>query len=271
MSFFVSIPARPGLNRLPANPCSLLDFQLLVLEPGQKYEAENLDREMLALLLGGRATFTVGGELFERVGGRSNVFAGKPHAVYIPCQAGFTITGVGGPVEVALISAPSELITAPYVIPPERVVSSSGGALNFTRHFHQVLTLASQPDLSACRLLVGETFVPSGNWAAYPPHKHEKDNLPAEAFHEEIYFFRMDPPEGFGLMRSYTAEMDSASVILNNSLLLAPGGYHTLASAPGYTTYILWALAGNQRSMASAFDPAHAWVDRVAPMLKDQG
>lgn len=37
-------------------------------------------------------------------------------------------------------------------------------AANFSRNYHQILTQVSQPDLPAARLIVGETFTPSGNW-----------------------------------------------------------------------------------------------------------
>ena len=47
--------------------------------------------------------------------------------------------------------------------------------------------------------------------------------------------------------------------------------YHTVVSAPGYTTYYLWALAGNHRIQATADDPVLAWVGRTVPMLKALG
>ena len=42
-------------------------------------------------------------------------------------------------------------------------------------------------------------------------------------------------------------------------------------SAPGCTTYYLWALAGNQRIQATVDDPPLAWVGRAVPMLKALG
>jgi 5-deoxy-glucuronate isomerase len=270
MSYFVSVPNRPGINALPINPCSLMDFKLLILGEGEKYEAESGDREILAVILGGKATFTVGGEYFERIGGRPNVFSGKPHSVYIPCQTGFSIQAVSK-VEIGLASAPSDLITAPYVIAPEKVTTGTWGAANFSRNYHQILTLAGQPDLPARRLIVGETYTPSGNWSTYPPHKHEKDDLPREAYHEEMYFFKVNPADGFGMCRYYNDELDTGYVIKDNTILMAPKGYHTLTSAPGYMTYFLWALAGNQRVQATVDDPALAWVGRTVPMLKSLG
>ena len=269
-TYFETVPNASGLNRLPSNPCSLLDMQLLVLADGESLSATTRDREVCAVLMGGKGTFTVNAQTFTNIGGRPNVFSGKPHSVYIPCQSSYTITAHGR-LEVALTSAPSDLVTAPYVIGPEKVTTGVWGAANFSRNFYQILTLAGQPDLPAKRLIVGETFMPSGNWSTYPPHKHEQDNLPREAFHEEMYFFKVSPADGFGLLRHYTDEVDAAYVIRDNTILMAPKGYHTTVSAPGYSTYFLWFLAGNHRIQATVDDPALAWVARTVPMLKALG
>lgn len=270
MTYFESIPTSEGLNALPSNPCRLLDFKLLVLSDGKTLQGATGNREFLAVVLGGKGTFVVNDQRFENVGARRDVFSGKPHSVYIPCQAQFTVTAQG-PVEIALFSAPSDLMIAPYAITPERIVSGVWGAANFSRNYHQILTLAGQPDLPAQRLIVGETYTPSGNWSTFPPHRHEQDDLPREAFHEEMYFYRVSPADGFGLMRYYNHELDTGYVIRDNSIFMAPKGFHTVVSAPGYTTYYLWALAGNQRIQAVADDPSLAWVGRTVPMLRALG
>jgi 5-deoxy-glucuronate isomerase len=270
MSYFEMIPNAPGLNRLPSNPFQLLDFQLLVLDGGKKHSAASGEREVLAVILGGKGTFSVSGKSFAGIGGRSNVFSGKPHGVYIPAGAEYAITAQNR-LEVGLVSAPSDLQTEPYVIGPEKITSGVWGAANFSRNYHQILTLAGQPDLPAKRLIVGETYTPSGNWSTFPPHKHEVENLPHEAFHEELYFFKINPADGFGLTRYYNDEVDTGYVVRDSSVLMAPNGFHTVVSAPGYTVYYLWALAGNHRIQATADDPALAWVGRTVPMLKTLG
>ncbi len=93
MKYHALLSANQGLNKLPLNPCKLLDFSLLKLAAGETYSAETPEREILAVILGGKATFEVNGKRFEKVGGRPNVFAGKPHSVYIPVGAKFTIQG----------------------------------------------------------------------------------------------------------------------------------------------------------------------------------
>src|SRR5512141_2474517 len=266
MKYHAILTANNGLNKLPTNPCKLLDFGFLKLSAGETYSAESGEREMLAVLLGGRASFEVGKKRFENVGGRPNVFNGKPHSVYIPAKAKFTIKAESA-VEIALPSAPSDLEVEPYVIAPSQVANGVWGAANFKRYFHQILTLAGQPELPARRLIVGETYTPSGNWSTFPPHKHEKDDLPREAFHEELYFFKVSPPDGFGLTRYYNGQVDTGYVVRDNTILMAPNGYHTVVSAPGYMTYYLWALAGSQRVQATVDDPALAWVARTVPMF----
>lgn len=260
-----------GINTLPHNPCDLLDFRFLRLSAGETYSASSDDREILAVILGGKATFEINGTRFENVGARPNVFSGKPHSVYIPAGATYTITGVTN-VEIALPSAPSDLEIAPYVIAPDRVANGVWGAANFSRNFHQILTEVAQPDLPARRLIVGETYTPSGNWSTYPPHKHQVDNLPFEAYHEEMYYFRVSPNDGFGICHYYNEDGEEENfTVRDNTIHMMNKGYHTVVSAPGYTTYYLWFLAGNQRTQGAVEDEKLSWVSRTVPMLRDLG
>jgi len=269
MKYFASLETEQGLNALPHNPCQLLDFGLLVLPTGESYSGSTGDREVLAVILGGRATFEAAGQRFDKVGGRPNVFAGKPHSVYLPAGVEYHITSEG-PVEIGMTSAPSDLEAEPYVIPPQRVADGVWGAANFKRYFHQIFTQISQPDLPARRLIVGETFTPSGNWSTYPPHRHEVDDLPRQAFHEEMYFFKVSPPDGFGICHYYNDQREEENfTVRDNAIMMAPIGYHTVVSAPGYATYYLWLLAGEHRIQAAVDDPTLGWVSRTVPMLRE--
>lgn len=271
MKFHSLIPTKNGLNGPSVNPCNLLDFGFLKLEAGKEYSTDSGDREILAVVLGGVAGFEVSGKKFEKVGERPNVFSGKPHSVYIPANAKFKITAKTA-VEVALPSAPSDMEIEPYMIEPSQVATGVWGAANFKRYFHQILTTAAQPELPARRLIVGETFTPSGNWSTYPPHKHQVDDLPREAFHEEMYFFKVNPNDGFGICHYYNEEGEEENfTIRDNSIHMMANGYHTVVSAPGYTTYYLWFLGGNQRMQATVNDPQVGWVGRTVEMLRELG
>jgi 5-deoxy-glucuronate isomerase len=272
MKYHALLTANPGINVPPINPCKLLDFAFLKLGAGETYSAESGGRELLAVILGGKASFVINGKRLDGVGGRPNVFSGKPHSVYIPAGAQFSIQAAGGAVEVALPSAPSDLSVEAYSISPAQVASGAWGAANFKRNFHQILTLASQPELPARRLIVGETYTPSGNWSTYPPHKHQVDDLPREAYHEEMYFFKVSPGDGFGICHYYNDEGEEENfTVRDNSIHMMPRGFHTVVSAPGYTTYYLWFLAGTQRVQATTDDPSLGWVSRTVAMLKELG
>jgi len=271
MKYFSAVPSKPGINKPESNPCNLLDFALINLAAGEEYSAKSGDREICAIVLGGQAKFQVGGKCFDKVGGRPNVLAGLPHSVYIPAGVDYTIRGITN-VQVAMPSAPSDLEVEPYEIAPNRVTTGVWGAANFKRYFRQILTQTGQPDLPARRLIVGETVTPSGNWSTFPPHRHETDDLPREAFHEEMYFFKVAPADGIGICRYYNDDpLDVNYTVRDNTLLMAPKGYHSVVSAPGCTTYYIWFLAGEHRVQATVDDPAHAWVSKTVPMLTELG
>ena len=59
------------------------------------------------------------------------------------------------------------------------------------------------------RLMVGETFNPAGNWSSFPPHKHDGRN--GEPKLEEVYYFRIDPAQGFGHQVLYTNDGESVT------------------------------------------------------------
>jgi 5-deoxy-glucuronate isomerase len=98
------------------------------------------------------------------------------------------------------------------------------------------------------------------------------EDLPREAYHEEMYFFKLNPGDGFGLCHYYRSQGEEENfTVRDNTLMMAPDGYHTVVSAPGYTTYYLWFLAGEHRVQATRDDAALSWVGRTVPMFKELG
>jgi len=80
---------------------------------------------------------------------------------------------------------------------------------------------------------------------------------------EEIYFFRFNPEQGYGIQRIYTDDnsIDFTCTVKQNDTTLIPRGYHPVINAPGYTMYYLWIMAGqNNRKFLSVIDLAHKWI-----------
>ena len=119
-------------------------------------------------------------------------------------------------------------------------------------------------------LTIGEAYCPEGNWAGFPPHKHDVDNMPQEGVLEEIYYFLFQPEQGFAIQKLYTkdGEIDETYTVKQDDLVEFPKGYHTTVGAPGYNTYFLWLMAGEHQGFFRSNDPDHDWVTAVENMVK---
>jgi 5-deoxy-glucuronate isomerase len=228
------------------------------LASGEAWTRSTGPDEVALVPLGGRCSVASDGETWT-IGERENPFSGLPWSLYLPRDSEFEVIAET-PLELAVCAARAERTLAPKLITPADVTVEIRGAGNAARQINHIIA----PSFEADRLLVVEVFTPSGNWSSSPPHKHDVHDMPREADLEEIYYYRIWPPEGFGLQRLHTADgqIDAAYVIHDGDLLLVPEGYHTFAVAQGYTGYYLNVLAGNEpvRTMQPSDDPALAWV-----------
>lgn len=264
-NFFHTIEPDRGLKTLADDACTLLSFAKLELASGESHQGNVPgDREAVLVMLSGKAKVDVQGHSFS-VGQRQNVFAGPAHSVYLPRGSSYTVTALSN-LEAALPSAPSDLETDPYEIRPEQVNTGQWGALNYTRYFRAVLVEGDERPASS--LIVGETITPSGNWSTYPPHKHEKAEG-GEVFHEEMYYFRVSSPDGYGLAHHYSPERsyDDVYRVTDDTLLSIPHGYHSYVGAPGTQSYYLWVLAGKGRTQGVSLDPKVGWVQKTVGMV----
>src|SRR5574341_184039 len=234
-----------------------LELGILRLPAGGTYRGACQESEVCLVLLGGLANVTAGEAGFASIGGRANVFGGRATAVHIPPGFKFRVEAVGA-LEVAIARAPSDLSGEPRLIGPEKVKVSARGKETFERQVHDILDV----NFPSRRLLVGETFNAPGKWSSYPPHKHDTAAPPDETRMEEVYLFKINPPQGFGFQRIYSHEkkLDDAYVIQDNVVVKLPFGYHPVAAAPGYALYYLWVLAGEPRNYTLFDDPDHKWV-----------
>jgi 5-deoxy-glucuronate isomerase len=234
-----------------------LELGILSLSPFQSYRSKTGEDEILLVILGGMVHLETRGRKWEFLGRRRDVFDGPATSAYLPRGSGFKLTAIGD-AELALCRAKSEEDREPYVIAAEEVKVSQRGEAGFQREIHDILPVGRP----ASRLIVGETFNAPGQWSSYPPHKHDQERPPLESRTEEVYLYRLDPPQGFGLQRIYGAEGggDEALVVRNNLVVGIPEGYHPVAAAPGYRLYYLWLLAGKSRQLIPYDDPDHAWA-----------
>jgi 5-deoxy-glucuronate isomerase len=234
-----------------------LAFKTLRLAPGESVEEDTGERELAIVLLGGTCSVRSSAGDFSSIGGRANVFSGLPHTLYLPVGTGFTLTAET-PCDIAFCYSKAEERHPAALVPPSGVRVEIRGGANATRQINHMI----QPGFPAHRILVCEVYTPGGNWSSYPPHKHDVHNPPVEVDLEEIYYYRIDRPEGYAIQRVYTADrrIDETLTVRDGELVLVPEGYHPVVAAHGYNVYYLNALAGSARSMAASDDPQYAWV-----------
>lgn len=269
MSYLYRKSLKEGYNEIigAENPhLKLIQFGVLNLKAGSSYTIPAEGKEICGVILCGRCTVKGKGFLWENVGGRRSVFEGKATSFYLPTKVGAKVTATED-VSIALSKAPSDLKSAPVLITSDMVSIRNVGRHNWRRVCHDIIPA----QFMAKYLVVGETFNPPGNWSSAPPHKHEKDNLPVESMQEEVYYFKISPPQGFGVQRIYTDDrsIDECYALQDNDVVVLPRGYHPVVAAPGYRLYYLWILAGPRRAMVPYDDPAHAWLKSVEPILDE--
>jgi 5-deoxy-glucuronate isomerase len=236
-----------------------ISLRMIRLKKGGAHIISQPDEELALVMLGGQADIRAGGQHWEQLGQRANVFAGMPHTLYLPAgTAKVEITGSTETCEVAVCGARADRKFPAAVIDPSSVEVEIRGGGNATRQINHII----KPDFAADRLLVVEVYTPSGNWSSYPPHKHDVHNPPGEVDLDEIYFFKISQPEGFAIQRIYTRDgrRNETITVRDNEVLLIPDGYHPVVAAHGYDCYYLNVLAGSARSMAASDDPDYAWV-----------
>jgi 5-deoxy-glucuronate isomerase len=193
--------------------------------------------------------------------GRTSPFDGLPSAVYVPAGYGQRIQ-TREDTELALAFAPLSgregVATDPILITADEIRVEIRGAGNATRQINHII----DPDFPADRLEVVEVLTPSGNWSSWPPHKHDVDDMPAEAVLEEVYHYRFRRLDAWGLQRVYREDRSRDAIweVRHGDVVIVPDGYHPFTAAHGDDAYYLNALAGDRRTMACSFDPDLDWV-----------
>ncbi len=247
-----------------------ISFQVRRLAAGRTWSFQTDAHELALVMLGGAVDVDTNRGRWQGVGRRTDVFAGLPHALYLPPQTDLVVAAIMD-CEFAIAWVAADEDHAPVLITPADVEIEIRGGDHATRQINRIMP----PGFPCQRLVVVEVYTPAGNWSSYPPHKHDVHTVGADgallqADLDEIYYYKIDRREGYALQRVYTDAdsplhragfpIDAAVIARHDDVVLIPEGYHPVASPVGYTTYYLNVLAGSAQSLAAQDDPAYAWI-----------
>ncbi|HET9906965.1 MAG TPA: 5-deoxy-glucuronate isomerase [Anaerolineales bacterium] len=240
-----------------------LSFAARKMGLGDRWDFETQNNELALVVLGGTCEISSNQGNWTDVGRRPNVFSGMPYTLLLPPQTRFTVSAQSEMLDIAYGWCTAKDAHPARLVKPAEVEIEIRGGANVTRQINKMIP----PGFPASRLVVVEVYTPSGNWSSYPPHKHDEHIVDAagnvlEADLEEVYFYKIDRPEGFAYQRIYTPDRQIDELILarDSCLVLSPQGYHPVVAAPGYNCYYLNMLAGSAQSLAATDDPEHTWV-----------
>lgn len=246
------------LNKTNTN-LEYVQFKVIEMEETVTYEETLESLELCIVVLTGNVDVTVDSDKFEKLGTRDSVFEKKPtDSIYIPSSKSVKIAS-NKKSRLALCYSKSTKVLDTKVIRAGEISVENRGKYSNQRLVHNIL-----PDSVdfAENLLVVEVYTNQGNFSSYPPHKHDKDDLPNESQLEETYYHEIDPEQGFVFQRVYTDDrsLDETMAVEHQDCVSVPEGYHPVGVPDGYDLYYLNVMAGPKRKWVFHNDKDHEWI-----------
>ncbi|MCR9108971.1 5-deoxy-glucuronate isomerase [Marivita sp. XM-24bin2] len=234
-------------------------FSLYRLREGETVQEATGDREVILVMVEGKAEFTGAGRDWGVLGDRMDVFEKTPpHCLYLPNGTEWTAKAVTA-CTVAVCSAPGTGGHAARRIGPDGITLTERGKGVNTRYINNI---AMENEDYADSLLVTEVFTPNGHWSSYPSHRHDEDDFPRITYLEETYYHRLNPGNGFGIQRVYTddGQLDETMAVSDGDVVLVPRGHHPCGAPYGFEMYYLNVMAGPLRKWRFVAAPEVEWI-----------
>ena len=234
-------------------------FSLYRLRPGEAACEATGDREVILVMVEGKARFHAAGRDWGELGERMNVFEkSPPHCLYLPDGEEWRAEATTDCV-IAVCSAPGKSGHEARRIGPGGITLTERGKGTNTR---QINNIAMENEDFCDSLLVTEVFTPAGHWSSYPSHRHDEDDYPRITYLEETYYHRLNPADGFGIQRVFTEDgtLDETMAVADGDVVLVPRGHHPCGAPYGFEMYYLNVMAGPLRKWRFQAHPAVEWI-----------
>ena len=234
-------------------------FSLYRLRAGERVGEATAEREVILVMVEGKAAFTAAGQNWGRLGERMNVFERTPpHCLYVPNDEVWEAVAETD-CTIAVCSAPGKSGHKARRIGPDGIALTERGKGTNTRYINNI---AMENEDYCDSLLVTEVFTPAGHWSSYPSHRHDEDDSPLITYLEETYYHRINPASGFGIQRVYTddLQLNETMAVHDGDVVLVPRGHHPCGAPYGFEMYYLNVMAGPLRRWRFVPSPAVEWI-----------
>lgn len=263
MSHLLRKPSTDSTKRHDITPDNAnwgyVGFELHELQQGQSAKGETGDREIIVVIVEGKAEIKAADQDWGVMGDRMSVFERTPpHCLYVPNGETWEASAVTD-CKIAICSAPGKGNYPARRLGPDGIELTPRGKGQNTRYINNI---AMEDRDVADSLLVTEVFTPNGNWSSYPSHRHDEDDFPRMTYLEETYYHRLNPSDGFGVQRVYTDDgsLDETMAVKDGDVVMVPKGHHPCGAPYGFDMYYLNVMAGPLRKWRFEPAPEVKWI-----------
>jgi len=225
-----------------------MDVALLVLERGETYTECEAQKESAFLLFSGTADFCADDSEW-RVH-RDSEFSQEASCLHV-CAGTHVVIRAHEHCEIYVQRVINETHFDTKCYLPEDVLVQRAGVTELQgtmrRNIKTIFDLENAP---YSNMVLGEVLNFPGKWSSYPPHFHPQP---------EVYFYRFDKPQGFGVGFA-NGDVHQTG---HNGLLVIEHGFHSQAAAPGYGLCYVWGirhLPGDPWAKTRIDEPEHLWM-----------
>lgn len=219
-----------------------LDLDLWISKKNELLKFKGNKDEKVVLLLTGNILITYDDQKINCI--RNNLFEQKVTCVLLKPNTNFIIQAFEKS-EVLIIATFNQKLNQNYVYQKEKINSIFFGKNQWDNSaLREVRTYFDYDNQPNSNLVIGEVINYPGCWSSYPPHHH---------LQPEIYFFKFDKPQAFGIGVSG----DFAYIVKENDIIaIKPSELHPVVSAPGYPLYFCWIVRHLKNN---------PWTQRIVP------
>jgi 5-deoxy-glucuronate isomerase len=220
-------------------------FSLWRLRAGETVSEATDDREVILVMVEGKARLAAAGRDWGALGERMNVFdKTPPYCLYLPSSSEWRAIAETDCV-IAVCSAPGKGGHEARRIGPDGITLTERGKGANTRYINNIAMEST-----------------SATASSYPSHRHDEDDFPRITYLEETYYHRLNPADGFGVQRVYCDDgtLDETMAVRDGDVVLVPRGHHPCSAPYGFEMYYLNVMAGPLRKWRFVPAPEVEWI-----------